>query len=153
ARLVNQGQTLEESYVARAIEISACEVEEMLADSVKLPQAAARKYLAETSMVKPLASFADKIDRFERFVRLDLVCRMAERGFDSLLDAVGRGERSGWSYYLTCLLVDWFADWNEVLRNVNDWFDQSVKAGEQPGTVKRLAAYAALEGDFNNVRS
>jgi hypothetical protein len=106
-----------------------------LATRFRLQPAEARKILASLAELKPMRDIADVLDESERFETLDYAVRMYRTKGD--LTGRGRGNLS--------------IDWNQMLLDVNAWYDRMVKLYRAPalaGRAKQICDYCAEAGDF-----
>ena len=149
ARLISQGPTLIERLVGLAIETIACESGAALAVSGKLSADQAQALLAKLEALPPLGDIAESIDRGERFCSLDMVAMLARWQWS---DEPGEFDLHGSEG-----LAGVNADWNEMCKKFNYWYDMHVAAIRTEPYLARRQARAkfntVLTAYFANVRN
>jgi hypothetical protein len=142
-RLIGRGPTLIENLVGIAIEAMAIEGElRVLGESKQAPKLVAG--LRRTLQTLPQRSpMAEKINYGERCMFQDAMAMLAN-GDQSLTALLGPDDSSAFAKVLQGTAFQ-FVDWNEVLKNGNQWYDRIVKAAEIPSGPNRTATLAQLE--------
>jgi len=104
----------------------------------------------------PLPSMTEKIDKFERFMFLDVVTLMAREGLTPALDELLGGNTV--EQPLLTKTLDRFGsstliDWNEVLRVVNGWFDRFNRASSGSPSKQRQQKLLQFDNEMKMLRS
>ena len=131
ARLTSQGPTLTQQLVANAIESWAIDAGTIVATRGHLSARAARSMLRDLLDLPPPCDMVSAIDRYDRFMALDLVMSLYRGG-----QLEGKKLDSG----------DW--DWNELLLELNGWYDRAVDVMRIERLRDRKRADQALQADL-----
>ena len=139
ARLTAQNNFLVSQLVALAIEGMALRVDAAVLGSSDLEPKLARQILADLAALGPVTDMAKCIDEGERSGYLDFAVRLAEGKLDAdALDVYGVDE-------VLRLVAITKVDWNVVLSEGNDWYDQLVAAFQLPTRAQRQNALDTIE--------
>jgi len=142
ARLLGQSPMLIDRLAAFGMESVPAKTGIALATQAPLGFQEARKVLTEVDSLSPCGSAADAIDRSDRFMVLDTIM-MLSRG-----QRIGALEKSRHSLRTVRNL-----DWNEMLRQVNRWYDRTAKALATPRLAGRAEAVAQLSDQARQVNA
>ena len=141
ARLLGQQLTLLETEVSYALDAVACRGDWEWAQSAKVtgPQLAAyREKLAE---LPPLPQMSEKLDKGERLVSLDAICRLAMNLDEESAKQIGLGNSKALVRMLGLSI-----DWDHILKRFNEEYDQMV-------AVLRLTDFAARQAQMSKMET
>ena len=140
ARRVGSGYSLVESFVALAMETTACSTSRAMAGSGRLTGAQARAFLADMQRLAPIPDLIDTIDEGERFMMLDSVMMLArttnQKGLGEALRNLGAEELLAGHSNVRSL------EWDRILTKMNPWYDGFVAASRQKTFKDRTTALA-----------
>ena len=152
ARLVAQGGTIIEHLVAVAIEGSAHQAIQQAATGDALDRASAQRLAALLTSLPPLTSLAHSLDFAERFMFLDSVCMIAERGPDGIREISPEpADRRPISAAIEKYLIP--INCNGTMRTGNLYYDRFVGALAEPIYQRQKAQFDAIEHDIFAFRS
>jgi hypothetical protein len=152
SRLTSQGGTIIELLVAIAIDGITCRAERAILAQANLTAAQARQTYDDLGRLPPLPKMANAIDLGERYMFLDCVQMLADRGLAQLGSMVGgRPEDSSALGGLLSAAGAVVIDWDVILRMGNSWYDRFVAAQRKPTRAERLAAMNELDGEIRKL--
>jgi hypothetical protein len=142
--LIRQGPTLVESLVGNAIEELAIagQVEFLAAADLTTEQWAILQ--ADCEKLPGRAPVAEKFDFAERYMSLDLILAIAQRGPQALQDLTG-GNLDNPVTQIALRGVDW----NVPLMMANEWMDRVVAVAKIDDPKERAIAIDKLEADIH----
>lgn len=152
ARLVGQGPMLVQGMVGHGIDQIACRGDAALAHHGKLSAEQVRTFQKDLSSLAPLPTMADKIDKGERLIYLDMVCAIAREGPEALRGGDDSPKKA--APELPSEMVEIMkatVEWDEALRMVNAWNDRVVEAMRKPDRAARRQALAKLYRELNRL--
>ncbi len=145
ARLIDQSPILVDSLISIAISRIAANSESQLIQSADITREqllACQEFLVESQQFR--IKFLERIGNTERCFALDSMAFSSTYGFDSaggaFLGALDRDPQISMMYRILANS----ADPNEAMREVNRFFDKTIKSYESPDHRQRLANYAEL---------
>ena len=155
SRLTGRGSTIVEMLVAIAIDGVACAGDRTLLAHGNLTAAQARQMRDDLQKLPPLPKMVDAIDVGERYMFLDSVQALADRGLGEFNRIVGgSGEDVDESSMLGKALSGAGAlvvKWDVILQMGNSWYDRLVAAQRKPTWSERSAAMAKIDADLTEL--
>lgn len=142
-RLVAQGETMVEILVGIAIDSIATSGTLALLGDERLSVEEARQIRSDLASLPPFKNMTSSLNSTERIGTLDAVVRSSRQGLGALEELASFNSASEGSP-LTPLLNTLAVDWNEVLRDVNVWYDRIAAAMREPNRETREAAIDQL---------
>ncbi len=158
AVLLGQDPTLAGQLVGVGLSETASRATVTLATSGDLPAMQARRFLADLQGLGPVPSAATAIDRAERYAALDAIAAMSKAPAGTLneyLKSLPARGVAGAGPKAVPRALDAFAaraDWNDVLRRANVYYDTCVSAMIQGTYAQRGAAYERIRGGLARLR-
>jgi len=150
-RLVSKGGSLIELLVGIAIDATARGQALRFLEVAKPDAKQALSYRDDLLKLPPLATLADKIDLFERFMFLDGAQFIRRDGFRSMAGLLDRDLPDVPEEVVNATLAR--LDWDRVLKTGNGWHDKMVAGLRKPTRADRQTALAALEADLKKAKA
>lgn len=152
ARLIDQSPILVDGLISIAIDKIAFDAEAFLIQAPGITDDQLRQYQDFLEEPQPFSiSFPVRIGRYDRCMALDALSHLNEYGFGST--------RLNSSEIDSQIFLALMADPNEAMRQVNRFFDSTVKMFAIPDIRKRLAevgnwydSLEEMEVEFNSIR-
>ena len=147
-RLAGQGTTLIDALVGMTIDGLAYPGDQALLQHIRLAKLQVARMRADFASLPPTCVLVEKIDVAERFMYLDGVAqiKLNPKGL------AGQLWSGGTPSIPTRALVDRAAaaaaDWNQILRMGNSWYDRLVEACRKPTWIQRKAAIQKVNQDL-----
>ena len=148
-KLLNQHELVIGQLVSIAITKIGCATVNQYCLHVPMSRHEARHKVEDLEPFETRNSIVDSVDRSERFVFLDTVSYVARNGLGSLDELGGPGDETGRT--LLNLISTNSIDWDEVLKNGNRWFDQSVEAMRIEDDLKRIERLGELNQQMKDM--
>ena len=156
ARLIGQGPTMVDRWVAINIEAFAYGGGTTLAISGKLTAAQAKAHLADIQSLPALPSIAKAIDNTDRFSGLDCVMMLSREGMPGLkafvntfantfTEEIDEEAQSLPDQHLPL-------DWDLILVKMNQWYDRQSEPMRKPSFSERKQALAEFERDLEKLK-
>jgi hypothetical protein len=170
ARLVGQGAFGGDELIARTLENMACDTGAYFAQHVTADAEQMRGFRNDLQRLGPVLHHAASCDFGERLHCISLIVGMArndrriidgflagEETYASLKDkkqfeAFLAEEKARYERFKK-LVPDPRVNWDQVLRDANDFFDRLVDACRKPTPAERTAALRALGNDLHTVEN
>jgi hypothetical protein len=147
SRLLTQGNTLVEQYVAIAMSVDARDGTLALLPHGNLTVEQAREVQRDLAALPMFNSVAQSLDEDERMLTVGTLVLASSSGIRDCLssndmptDGLGIG-----------VLDLASVDWNLVLRETNDWYDRLVDAASLPDRAARCKSVDQVDADFRQM--
>jgi hypothetical protein len=137
ARLQDRSPVLIGRIVGNMADWVAAQAGTAIATRYPIPPALGRELLTRLAAVGPKGNIADVIDEGERFLGLDIVM---------MLSRVKAGQAAGITDLPVAQRAD--LDWNQVLRDMNSWYDRMAKPMRLPRFQGRAEAQKAFDDEL-----
>jgi len=147
ARFVSEGPLSVLGMTGYAMEGTACQADMLVAHHGKLNAEQISQWRRQRQRLAVQSKIVDKLEVTERYAFLDGVLSMAKHGPSAMksLTGSGRSRKKSFQDSLAIGLLNSVVDWDEVMREGNQWIDQLVAAGRKPTCQQRLQALKELD--------
>ncbi|MEX2092091.1 MAG: hypothetical protein WD971_05410, partial [Pirellulales bacterium] len=157
ARLVGQGPTVVEQFVAIAMEGIASSADAVLLASNDLPLEVAQQIQRDLESLPPATDLAKSFDEGERLYFLDSIVNYRNKGIGTFVAEnfqfdfeTGEPKEPDWSAKLLNLIS---ADWNVGLEEGNRWYDRLAAAARLPKFIDRKQEFRRLGTEISGRES
>jgi hypothetical protein len=140
ARLVRQGRTLVEQFVAASISSIAYEGTLVLLSSDHITAELARQVNHDLAGLTNAADFVDSLDHYERLETLDTIIHVTHEG--PVVSLVSENPLKKFLFWITPI------DRNIVLRHINQWYDRIVEVAKLQNRSDQKRELAKIEADL-----
>lgn len=147
SRLVAQGHTLVEQFVAIAMSGIACDGTLTLLHHGNLTVDQARQVQRDLDALPSLAGIASSIDQGDRLSAIDAFVRVGSGGRSDIFSPLEMANPDFSNTALSIVSVDW----NLVLRETNRWYDRMVAAARLPDRAARRTALDQVDGEIRQL--
>lgn len=157
-RLVSQTPMTISVMIGNQIDAMACQADMLIAHHEKLSLEQISTWRQQLRRLPPLPKMVDRLEVSERYAFLDGALSVAQYGpiaIDSLLAGSGGvKERLNNNPLYRTLLAQFnrVVDWDEVMREGNQRYDQLVAAGRKPTCQERLQAIDEWNERFTTLK-
>lgn len=150
-RHVSRGGCLIELLVGIAIDAIANRTASRFLEVAKPTAKQALSWRDELLALPPLATVAEKIDLFERFMFLDCAQHARRDGFGFLRGLIDQEIPEGAKEAVEAALLR--LDWDRVLKSGNKWFDRTVAAMRKPIRTERQKELGLLDAERKKMKA
>jgi hypothetical protein len=151
-RLTARGATVIESLVGIAIEYKTQNTDVAFLANAKLSSGQLLALMNEWKSLPALPNAAEKIDRYERIVLLDLVLHAAKYGL-SYFDEIDKQSEPPMPRGLGSRLFSLSVNWDPALRIFNEWLDRAAAAARIEDRSARSAEFDRIRSGLQNLKA
>src|SRR5262249_5703327 len=153
ARLVGRGGTIIELLVGFAIDVTTARADAVFIDRAQLTSARAQACRRDLERLPPMPTVAEKVDRYERFMLLDILMQTVRQG-PSFLQTLSDGRKapSSRDRFVDRLFTQ-SLDFDPAFQKANAWYDRFAAVLRLTDRHERRQESQAITADLRRARA